>query len=64
MNQWHEKTDVVVVGSGAAGLSAAIEAREAGAAATVFEKMKLAGGNTRIADGGLSAACNFLQKRE
>jgi succinate dehydrogenase/fumarate reductase flavoprotein subunit len=37
---WDERTDVAVVGSGAAGLSAAIEARQAGVSVIVFEKMK------------------------
>jgi len=60
---WDDHTDVVVIGSGAAGLSAAIEARLAGAAVMVFEKMPVTGGNTRISDGGLSAPDNFMQKR-
>ena len=60
MQKWQEKTDVIVVGSGAAGLSAAIEAKEAGVSVAVFEKMKITGGNTRISDGSLSAACNFF----
>ncbi len=60
---WDEQTDVVVIGSGAAGLSAAIEAEAAGASVVVLEKMKVTGGNTRISDGCLSAPNNFLQKR-
>ena len=56
MIKWDEQVDVAVVGSGAAGLSAAIEAAEAGALVVVFEKMKSIGGNTRISDGGLAAA--------
>ncbi len=35
---WDDHADVVIVGSGAAGLSAAIEARQAGASVRVFEK--------------------------
>lgn len=61
MTHWNEETDVAVIGSGAAGLSAAIEAREAGASVVVFEKMKVTGGNTRLADGALAGAGNFLQ---
>ncbi|MCF8074673.1 MAG: flavocytochrome c [Desulfotignum sp.] len=60
---WDEHADVVIVGSGAAGLAAAIEARQAGASVRVFEKMPLIGGNTRISDGGLSAPINFMQKQ-
>jgi flavocytochrome c len=59
---WDDHADVVIIGSGAAGLSAAIEARQAGASVKVFEKMPLIGGNTRISDGGLSAPANFMQK--
>lgn len=58
-----EQADVIVVGSGLAGLAAAIEAAKSGAAVIVLEKMKITGGNTRIADGALSAAGNFLQKK-
>ena len=61
MTDWDEQTDVVVVGSGLAGLSAAIEAREAGASVLVLEKMKGIGGNTRISDGGVAAPNNYLQ---
>ena len=56
MSGWDEYIDVAVVGSGAAGLSAAIEVAQAGASVVVFEKMKAIGGNTRISDGGLAAA--------
>jgi flavocytochrome c len=60
---WDEEIDVVVVGSGLAGLSAAVEACKAHASVSVFEKMKISGGNTRISDGGLAASGNYLQKK-
>ena len=63
MTRWNENADVVVIGSGIAGLSAAIEAKRAGAEVTVFEKMKIIGGNSRISDGALAAPGNYLQKR-
>ncbi len=63
MTTWDEQTDVLIVGSGVAGLSAAIEARQAGADVIVLEKMKVTGGNTRISDGGLAAPGNPLQKQ-
>lgn len=63
MKAWDEHYDVVVVGSGIAGLSAAIESRMAGVDVAVFEKMKITGGNTRISDGGLAAPGHPLQKR-
>jgi len=37
MLDWDEQKDVVIIGSGVAGLSAAIEANEAGASVIVFE---------------------------
>lgn len=62
MVDWNEHTDVIVVGSGLAGLAAAIESRRAGAEVIVLEKMPITGGNTRISDGGLAAPCNYLQQ--
>ena len=60
---WDEETDVIVVGSGLAGLAAAIEAAAAGAGVVVLEKMKITGGNTRISDGALAAPGNYLQQK-
>lgn len=40
------ETDVLVIGAGGAGLSAAVSARESGASVIVVEKMPLLGGNT------------------
>ncbi|NMB17439.1 MAG: FAD-dependent oxidoreductase [Firmicutes bacterium] len=54
-------TDVVVVGSGAAGLAAALEARQNGAEVIILEKMPFTGGTTRVAGGGLCAAGVDLQ---
>lgn len=51
-----EGFDVVVIGSGGAGLSAAIMAKEAGASVVVLEKMPYLGGNTNFASGGMNAA--------
>lgn len=48
-------TDVVVVGSGAAGLMAAVALAEAGRAVTVVTKGELGAGSTPWAQGGLAA---------
>lgn len=64
MHDWDEEKDVIVIGSGLAGLSAAIEADRAGASVVVLEKMNLTGGNTRISDGGVAAPNNELQKKQ
>lgn len=50
------RADVLVVGSGGAGMSAAIAARSAGATVTVVTKSALGAGNTGRAQGGLQAA--------
>ena len=49
--------DVVVVGSGAAGLSAALALARGGAAVTVVTKDRLGDGATAWAQGGLAAVC-------
>lgn len=51
-----ESTDIVVIGSGGAGLSSAIMATEAGAKVIVLEKMAYFGGNSNRAEGGMNAA--------
>lgn len=55
-------TDVVVIGSGGAGLAAAIEATDAGKEVIVVEKMPLVGGNTLRATGGINAAGTSSQE--
>ena len=57
-----EKTDVIVVGAGGAGLAAAVEAHDLGAKVIVVEKMAFPGGNTTRAAGGLNAAATPLQQ--
>jgi L-aspartate oxidase len=52
---WVINTDVLVVGSGVAGLSAALHARAAGHAVTVVTKVDLGSGSTRWAQGGIAA---------
>ena len=51
--QWDSQADVVVLGMGAAGCAAAIEAADAGVSVTLLEKMPEGreGGNTRISGG-------------
>lgn len=62
--KWDEEVDVLVVGTGFAGLAAAIEARNSGASVLVLEKMKGPGGNSLISDGGIAAAGTKEQSAE
>ncbi|VTU31897.1 Fumarate reductase flavoprotein subunit precursor [Variovorax sp. PBL-H6] len=55
--------DVVVVGGGASGLSAGIEAAAAGARTVVLEKNAQPGGSSRLSVGSINAAGSSLQKR-
>ena len=57
-------TDVVIIGAGGAGLTAAIEATQNGANVIVVEKMPMVGGNTKYATGGLNAAETSVQKEK
>ncbi|MDF3292158.1 L-aspartate oxidase [Streptomyces silvisoli] len=53
---WAIEADVVVVGSGVAGLTTALRCAAAGARVTVVTKAKLDDGSTRWAQGGIAAA--------
>ena len=59
--KWNETYDVVVIGSGFAGLAAAYEAKKAGASVVVLEKMRTPGGNSIINGGIIAAAGSPLE---
>lgn len=50
------ETDVLVIGGGGAGSSAAIEANEAGADVMIVTKLRIGDANTMMAEGGIQAA--------
>ena len=58
------QTDVAIVGSGAAGIAAGIEARDAGARAVAFEKAAEPGGAAIVSGGGCCIVGSPVQKKE
>ncbi len=61
---WDQEHDVVIIGSGFAGLAAAIQAKRLGARdVVIFEKMPFFGGNSSI-NGGLFAVPNSALQRQ
>lgn len=63
VSNWDEITDVLVIGSGFAGLAAAIEAHNNGSSVIILEKMNAPGGNSIISDGGIAAAGTEMQEK-
>jgi L-aspartate oxidase len=61
---WTETTDVLVVGSGVAGLTAALHLREAGLHVTVVTKVNIDDGSTKWAQGGIAAVLDPLDTPE
>ena len=62
--KWDKEFDVIVIGSGFAGLAAGITAKEAGQDVIILDKMPISGGNS-IINGGLLASVNSkLQAKE
>ena len=59
--RWNEEYDVVVMGSGVAGLSAAVAAHEAGLRTLVVEKADRLGGSTTYSYGLIWIPRNYLE---
>lgn len=57
-DEWNESVDIVVIGSGGAGLMAALSAAKAGAEVVVLEKSGKLGGNTSLSGGQIWAPNN------
>jgi succinate dehydrogenase/fumarate reductase flavoprotein subunit len=56
LNKIDLETDVLILGAGSAGLSAAIEASNGGAKVTLVTKLRLGDSNSMMAQGGIQAA--------
>lgn len=63
MAEWDHTTDVLVVGSGAGGMVAAIRAAHHGLDALVIEKQDTYGGSTALSGGGLWIPANHRLER-
>ncbi|MDP3859154.1 MAG: FAD-dependent oxidoreductase [Stagnimonas sp.] len=57
-NTWDQQFDVIVVGSGAGGMTAALCASGEGLSAVVLEKQGVYGGTTAVSGGGIWIPCN------
>ncbi|WP_028243683.1 flavocytochrome c [Pseudobutyrivibrio ruminis] len=57
-------TDIVIVGGGGAGMTAAIKAAEAGKKVVLIEKNTILGGNTARASSGMNAAETHYEKEQ
>ena len=58
------EADVVIVGAGGAGLTAAVRATQEGAKVLVLEKMPMVGGNSLKASGGMNCAGTKFQEAQ
>jgi len=61
---WDAEYDVIIIGSGFAGLAAAMEARKYCSSIIVLDKMRVPGGNSTISGGLVAAAGSPLQIAE
>ncbi|MDT3427765.1 fumarate reductase flavoprotein subunit [Paenibacillus forsythiae] len=63
-DQLKDKYDIIIVGAGGAGMSAALEAKASGMNPVIFEKMPVAGGNTTKSSSGMNASETKFQKEQ
>ena len=61
--KFDEEWDVIIIGSGFAGLAAGLKAAEKGNKVLILEKMGRIGGNSVINGGGMSVPMNPVQEK-
>ncbi|GGH10160.1 flavocytochrome c [Paenibacillus segetis] len=64
IDQLKDKYDVIIIGAGGAGMTAALEAKENGMNPVIFEKMAAAGGNTNKSSSGMNASETKFQQEQ
>ena len=57
------EADVVIIGAGGTGMTAAITAKQSGASVVIIERNGYAGGNTMVSGGGLNVPATDLQAK-
>lgn len=62
VQKWDETYDVVIIGSGFAGMACALKAGRAGLKVLMLEKMPVIGGNSAICGGNVACPVNPVQK--
>ncbi|MBW4085435.1 flavocytochrome c [Paenibacillus sp. S150] len=63
-DQLKDKYDIIIVGAGGAGMTAALEAKAKGLNPVILEKMPVAGGNTTKSSSGMNASETKFQKEQ
>ncbi|SET88866.1 flavocytochrome c [Paenibacillus sp. NFR01] len=64
LDQLKSSYDIVIIGAGGAGMTAALEAKAKGMSPVIFEKMPVAGGNTTKSSSGMNASETKFQKEQ
>ncbi len=62
--KWDYEADLVVVGAGGAGLSAAVQGPDEGIEVIVLEMLPVVGGSTAICNGGIAMGGTLIQKEQ
>lgn len=64
LDQLKDSYDIIIVGAGGAGMTAALKAKAKGMNPVIFEKMPVAGGNTTKSSSGMNASETKFQKEQ